>query len=264
MTLPWSRLDTGLYDGTDVLSPYGNIDWTPDAAESEIDTVPYHSSLDNFGSVGFPSDHTVGSGEVLISYSSYVDMESSSLRASIFEDLVLALIRKGFSIEPVMSRTALRQWLTNEFRSRRTNAIEEEIASLFAVATHITLEPGFSNAFSEALEQTIAEFGEPALHAIAEAVLSERTKDSIAMEALQYVGHAESGTHLNARRKMLERCLLESESTWVRDGAGLGIASLNDTRSINALERAINRETSNALKEDLSLVLNQLRATTPD
>lgn len=146
----------------------------------------------------------------------------------------------------------------------KSSRIETEIRNLFAMAKHIDIEPGFSNAFSEGLEQAIAEYGEPALHEITKVILSERTKSSIAMEALQYVGHAESRTFLDARRNMLERCLLQSRSAWVRDGAGLGIASLNDCRSIDALEKAIENETSEALKEDLTLVLDQLQAASPD
>ena len=142
-----------------------------------------------------------------------------------------------------------------------TSTVKNEVDRLFSLAAFIDLEPGMTNEFSEGLEDAIERFGEHALNAIEDLVLDNKTRSSIAMEALQYVGHAESGTFLNARRKMLELCLRESESAWVRDGAGLGIASLDDPKSIPALEKAILNETSGALKEDLTLVLHQLRDT---
>ena len=139
--------------------------------------------------------------------------------------------------------------------------IAAEIRNLFSLATFITLEPGMSNSFSEGLEEVIEKYGELALSEIQILILNGETKSGIAMEALQYVGNAESNTWHDARRLMLERCLLRSRSAWVRDGAGLGLASLDDPRSIPVLQEAILRETSRALKSDLNLVLNQLQAT---
>ena len=60
---------------------------------------------------------------------------------------------------------------------------------------------------------------------------------------------------------MIETCLIDSPSAWVRDGAGLGLSFLDDPRSIPDLEEAIKNESSKALKEDLVLVLNQLKET---
>lgn len=144
---------------------------------------------------------------------------------------------------------------------RTSRGVEIEVSQLFSLATFIDLEPGMANEFSEGLEQAIERYGEKALQAIEDVILSKKTKTAIAMEALQYIGHTESRKWHDERRKTLERCLLESASAWVRDGAGLGLASLDDPKSIPALESAILNETSSALKEDLTLVLHQLYDT---
>jgi len=139
--------------------------------------------------------------------------------------------------------------------------IAAEIRRLFSRATFITLEPGMSNSFSEGLEEAIEKYGELALREIQNIILGEETAYSIALEALKYVGNSDSRVWHDERRVMLETCLRNSRSAWVRDGAGLGLSFLDDPRSIPELEQAIERESSEALKEDLQLVLDQLRRT---
>ena len=139
--------------------------------------------------------------------------------------------------------------------------IVAEIRNLFSLATFISLEPGMSNSFSEGLEEVIEKYGEFALGEIQNIILNEETASSIALEALKYVGNSDSKVWHDERRAMLETCLKKSRSAWVRDGAGLGLSFLDDPLSIPELEKAIDRESSEALKEDLQLVLDQLQRT---
>ena len=146
-------------------------------------------------------------------------------------------------------------------RHAEAQAVKYEIERLFSLATFIDLEPGMTNSFSEGLEQVIERHGSRALDAIKRIILNEETASSIAMEALKYIGNTDSSRWHNERRLMIEDCLRSSHSAWVRDGAGLGLSSLDNPRSIPAIERAIAKESSKALKEDLKLVLNQLKRT---
>ena len=138
---------------------------------------------------------------------------------------------------------------------------KNEVDRLFSLAMYIDLEPGMENAFSRGLEKLIARHGDPALTEIQSFILEERTKSAIAMEALQYIGRMDSNIWKTERRKLLEQCLLRSRSAWVRDGAGLGLASLDDPRSIGAVKTAIAKESSDTLKNDLESVLDQLEKT---
>ena len=151
--------------------------------------------------------------------------------------------------------------IVGETDLKQESEITAEIRNLFSLATFIALEPGMTNSFSEGLEEVIEKYGEPALREIQDLILNEETKSAIAMEALQYIGRTDSETWKNERRKILENCLLNSDSAWARDGAGLGLASLDDPRSIPVLQAAISKETSKALKQDLYLVLDQLQDT---
>lgn len=198
-------------------------------------------------------------------------LTSSDVIEQMFRDVLAYQQALGMDVLQVIENTSKTSYFGStdsstpiqEYYSRHVDArpVKNEVERLFSLATFITLDPGMDNAFSEGLEDVIQHHGEQALQVIEDVILNEETKSAIAMEALQYVGNAESNTWLEARRSMLERCLLKSRSAWVRDGAGLGLASLDDPRSIPVLKKAISKERSRALKSDLTLVLEQLQAT---
>ena len=151
--------------------------------------------------------------------------------------------------------------IVGETDLKQESDIASEIRNLFSLATFIALEPGMTNSFSEGLEEVIEKYGEPALREIQDIILNDETAFSIGLEALKYVGNSDSRVWRDERRAMLETCLKRSCSAWVRDGAGLGLSFLDDRLSIPELENAIDRESSEALKEDLQLVLDQLKRT---
>jgi len=66
-------------------------------------------------------------------------------------------------------------------------------------------------------------------------------------------------THVQ-RRHLLERCL-SHPSHYVIDGAGLGLASMDDPAAIPALRAVINTLPSGIMKRGLEQVLEQMRAT---
>ena len=184
-----------------------------------------------------------------------------------FDTFATSNVVKSAEWQIINVRTFVGRLLSSTSLSIRTSTapdsrfISAEVDKLFTLAKFIDLEPGMANEFSEGLEEAIEKYGELALGAVESLILNEETKSSIAMEAMQYIGYTDSGKWHDERRRMLERCLRRSRSAWVRDGAGLGLASLDDPKSIPALEKAIRNETSGALKGDLILVLHQLRDT---
>ena len=135
------------------------------------------------------------------------------------------------------------------------------VKRLFSMAENITFEVGMTNDFSEALERAIEVMGVPILVEIKRIILNEESSLTVAAETMRYIGNIESPTYRAERRELLETCLLNSRFVWVRDGAGLGLASLDDPQSIPALEIAIAKESNQELKEDLLQVLEQLEET---
>ena len=95
-----------------------------------------------------------------------------------------------------------------------------------------------TNEFSEGLEDAIERFGEQALNAIEDTILDRNTKSSIGMEALQYVGY----TDLQSGMTSGEEQLSDAYSLVLQHGfamvPGLGLASLDDPKSVPALEKA--------------------------
>ena len=135
------------------------------------------------------------------------------------------------------------------------------VKRLFSMAENIEFEVGMINDFSEDLERAIEAIGAPILVEIKEIILNEESSLTVAAETMRYIGNTESPAYRAERRELLETCLLNSRFAWVRDGAGLGLASLDDPQSIPALEIAIAKESNQELKEDLLQVLEQLEET---
>lgn len=256
-----SQTAIGLRDRTDDLSPIGNISWKQNTLDPPLAFEGKFFESEESGDPVHTDVAERSEGSWFISFSSFVDLDSSSLRVAHVDTSLISVISKVFEGVPVGSRTTSKFSFTDFLTNRKSRQIDEDVANLFSLATFIDLEPGMTNEFQEGLEETIEMHGQPALDAVEGLILNEETKSSIAMEALQYIGYTDSTKWHDERRRTLERCLLKSPSAWVRDGAGLGLASLDDPKSIPALERAILAETSLALKEDLTLVLNQLLDT---
>lgn len=256
-----SRTAIGFQDRTEEMSPIGDISWTRNALDSLTAIEREASKGKEYGDLVHtdPAEHS--EGHWFISFNSFIDPNSTSLRFNNVDTLLTWLVDKVVAGEPVASKTTFRFRFTDSFASRKSSQIAEEIANLFSLATFIDLEPGMTNEFQEGLEEVVERYGAPALSAVESLILNEEIKSSIAMEALQYIGDTDSSRWHDERRTMLERCLLESQSAWVRDGAGLGLASLDDPRSIPKIEEAISYTTSQALREDLTLVLDQLNDT---
>ena len=177
------------------------------------------------------------------------------------EDLVDPVVDGVLMICRLFHLRSFPRHLETEGIRNNSQLVTAEVNRLFSLATFIDLEPGMTNEFSIGLQDAIERYGEQAIDAIEDTILNRNTKSPIAMEALQYIAYTDSDKWHEERRRMIERCLLKSPSAWVRDGAGLGLASLDNPKSIPALEAALLDETSEALKEDLTLVLHQLRGT---
>ena len=75
------------------------------------------------------------------------------------------------------------------------------------------------------------------------------------MKKCKYCG----STYETERRSLLERCLLESKSNWIRDEAMRGISYLDNPQSLDAVEKAIVKETLPRLKRYMMRVAQRLR-----
>lgn len=139
--------------------------------------------------------------------------------------------------------------------------IEVQLQTLFGAARYERFEDGMESEFSKDLLNLIDRHGAVALNTLSDLLLSPHVSMEVAAEACRWLGHITNPQTQATRRQLLERVLLNSSSARARDGAGLGLASIDDPASIPALQQAIEQEQVEELRNDLQQVLDQLIET---
>ena len=144
--------------------------------------------------------------------------------------------------------------------------INLRINNLLQAAMEQDFEYGMESDFSRELVFLVKKYGNDALNVITDLVINESVNPEIAFEALRWLGRMHHPISYYQRLWLLEKCLY-STSRWIRDGAALGLASLDNPLAIDYLKDAIQRETYAELRQDMEQVLEQLedtrRATSP-
>ena len=161
--------------------------------------------------------------------------------------------------------TILEQQTTDWTKSSTVNAtkpeaLTEELKRIFFAAREEVFEDGMDSVFSRRLVMFMKRYSRLGIDVLSELLILEHVNAEVAGEALRHVGYFEhSETHI-PRRRLLEHCLFGS-SAKIRDGAILGIAAMDDPKSIPFVEQAVERERISGLKEDIMDVLDQLHET---
>jgi len=149
-------------------------------------------------------------------------------------------------------------WLENSTaQQERPKQIDQEITILFEAAKEQDFEDGMESEFSKGLISLIKKYGNAVMEVISDLIIHEGVNAAVASEALRWLGRMDHPTSYYFRLWLLERSL-RCSSAMVRDGAALGIASLDDTHAIPYLKQAILRENYAELREDMEQVLVQL------
>jgi len=142
-------------------------------------------------------------------------------------------------------------------QQERPEEIDQEFTILFEAAKEQVFEDGMESEFSKELISLVKKYGDAAMEVVADLITNERVNAEVASEALRWLGRMDHSTSYHFRRWLLERSL-GCSSAMVRDGAALGLASLNDPHAILYLKQAILREEHAELCEDMEQVLVQL------
>jgi len=155
-----------------------------------------------------------------------------------------------------MVRRAFAEALEDEGRFEAD--VGDMVRRAFAEAADEDFEDGMESRFSRQLARIVHEYGNDGMEVVTYTVLSTATCPRTADEALRALGRMQhAGTYL-WRRWLLERSL-RAPSRLIRDGAALGLASMGDSHAIPYLEEAVKSEECAELREDLVLVLDDLR-----
>lgn len=134
----------------------------------------------------------------------------------------------------------------------------ESITALLQNIHDEHFEDGMESEFSRRFIALILANPPTTLAALSDVLSAEQVNAEVAAEALRWLGRMESPDTELQRRLILEQGL-KSPTSRVRDGAILGLASLNDPDALPALEHAIQQETIPELRADMVEVLEQLK-----
>ncbi len=119
---------------------------------------------------------------------------------------------------------------------------------------------GFESMFGLELTEAVKNHGSMVIHMAGFLILDGRCSDDVAVEALSVLSEIDHDETYEQRRALIEYALLVP-SARVRDGAGNGIANMDDTSSIPALEEAARIEKNKTVRNNLENVLAQLYDT---
>ena len=133
------------------------------------------------------------------------------------------------------------------------------IFAIFWNAKKELFEDGMDNLFLTELGFLINKHKNEAVEHITRIVLHEQLNPEVSGESLRLLGRIKDEESYEFRRWLLEQSLNLSSSR-ARDGAILGLASMDDKRTIPKLKSAIDKEKYIELKEDMELVLKQLES----
>lgn len=132
------------------------------------------------------------------------------------------------------------------------------ISGIFERAEDVYFEADVNSRLTQELDQAFSTFG--AAIFIPLALLTIHGKTGVVSEVLRWVGQLEDEKTIECRREVL-LVGLSRQATIVRDGAVLGITSMDDPFFIAPLKATLKQEASEQLREDILQVLQQLQET---
>jgi hypothetical protein len=160
--------------------------------------------------------------------------------------------------QPLDERSLIDEWsLNGTVPFDYPVEIEEKLDRLFRAAKDQIFEDGMESDFSKELILLVKKYGYFALGIITRLIVAEQVNAEVASEALRWIGHMDDPSSDLERLRLLERSLY-CQSPRVRDGATLGLASMDDAHAVSHLKRAIARESYEELRKDFRQVLVQL------
>ena len=136
-------------------------------------------------------------------------------------------------------------------------AVRESILGAVERVSVEELEDGMSYDLGMGVASAVERYHELALTTLAESIWRGELHAEVASHTLRWLGRLRDPATESSRLRLLTRSL-KATSPAVRDGAALGLASLDRPEAIPLLRKAINDEPIAALRSDLEQVLTEL------
>lgn len=135
--------------------------------------------------------------------------------------------------------------------------IEQIILNLFKSYGHEEFDSDIAYYFTNDLEQSILDYGKPALIIIGNIISREILNHNLVNEILKALGRIEDTETNNIRFDLLIR-LLKNVSATIRDGAVSGLSFLDDKRALPQLRILYELETAPILKGNIQVAIENL------
>jgi hypothetical protein len=164
-------------------------------------------------------------------------------------------------VSDAANRTACREESTpvasSTARSIGLVDLSSSVEAAFRAAQYETFRDGEESDFAKELALLVWQYGNSAVDDIGRLITSDHLDGEVASVALRTLGRLQHPLSHVSRLRLLERALTH-QSSWVRDGAALGLASLGDPAAVVALQRAIAQEPIEELRQDMEAVEQHL------
>ncbi len=131
---------------------------------------------------------------------------------------------------------------------------------IFGAAHNEVFHDGMDSEFSDKLIIFLGQQGIWGATALTNFIVAEKVSPQSILEALKWIGKIRDPITQRQRRWLLERSL-SNLNVIIRDGAILGLSSMDDPSSIPAVERVLKQEENLMLREDMEQLLDQLKET---
>jgi hypothetical protein len=123
-------------------------------------------------------------------------------------------------------------------------------------------EDGMDSDFTDELEALVRGFRNDARTILSSLLGDQTISPSVWAEAMRWLGRAGGLLSNSSRLWLLEKGLTSIHAA-IRDGATLGLSSLDDPSAITYLERAAANEPLTGLRQDMEDVISQLKSEQP-
>ena len=152
------------------------------------------------------------------------------------------------------------QWFDTTATNHFLPQIVTELLEIFAVARYEYFEDGVETDFSRNIVQLVELYRESAVEAFRRMLSQNLLEPRLVAEAFRWFGQMEDSASHVKRRELLEK-YLSHHSPYIRDGAMVGLAYMDDPAALDALRNALQHETITELRKYIQETINQLNRT---
>jgi len=211
-----------------------------------------NSSISSEGESGFsvPSEEMLGTAVLPISFP---DVTSPDVVAQ-FEEIIRRIAEESENKGEYSSENST---AVPNYRK----AIQDRLLEIFSSAQNEYFEDGVETEFSRSLAALFRRFHEEAIDVFEAVILRTAIDPKLVAEALSWLGQIDASASEKKRYRKLLEVQLFSGSPYIRSGAAIGLAYLDDPDSIGQLRNASTRETVESIREYIIETIEQLQDT---